>query len=684
MRTSADSPIQDSKDDQLGRDRLAEAFAQRVTEVDCSEQGVVVGVLGPWGSGKTSFANLVRTHLNASGITVVDFNPWMFSGTTQLVDSFFIELAAQLRVEDRLANVGQRLAEYGEAFSDLGWVPVVGPWLDRIRGISRALKKLVERRQKGTKEPRERLREALVEQDEPFVVVLDDIDRLTSAEIRQVFKLIRLIANLPNIVYLVAFDRQRVEQALAEDGVPGRDYLEKILQVAVDLPAIPTAVLHRIVFTSLDDALEDVDHRRLDQARWPDVFVEIIHPLVQNMRDVTRYANAVHWTARDIGEAVDLVDLLALEAVRVFLPDVFAMVPMAFDGLTKPSSNVIGGPAEPDDLKMSIQALVEAGGEHSDVVRALVDRVFPAGSRHLGGTNYGPGFPQLWLRSRRVAHPDLLRFYIERVVGDSLAAFDAAERAFELMAHATTFDSFLRAIDPRRREDVVGALESFEEDFEPEQVVPGVTVLLNLLRDLPERPQGMFDFGPRLTVARVTLRLLRILEGPEQVESAVDEILPNLRNLSLKLELLEDVGYRSNRGHQLVTEEFADRRLRAWRDQVRATAPEELAAEHDLGRVLLVAARDSSDDEDPVAVPDVPEVTAALLTSLISESRSQAMGSRAVHRDKRIGWDVLVEVVGGEDETIRRIEQISETDILDPDAIELAKKYASGWRPADF
>jgi len=51
---AGDNPIRCQEDDALGRVSAAKAFAQQVLSLDDSE-GVVVGVLGPWGSGKTSF-----------------------------------------------------------------------------------------------------------------------------------------------------------------------------------------------------------------------------------------------------------------------------------------------------------------------------------------------------------------------------------------------------------------------------------------------------------------------------------------------------------------------------------------------------------------------------------------------------------------------------------------------------
>ncbi len=68
-----DHPIQDAKDDVLQRSRMAKSFARRVLVLPAS-QGLVVGVFGPWGSGKTSFINLARTTFNEVDVPVLDFN----------------------------------------------------------------------------------------------------------------------------------------------------------------------------------------------------------------------------------------------------------------------------------------------------------------------------------------------------------------------------------------------------------------------------------------------------------------------------------------------------------------------------------------------------------------------------------------------------------------------------------
>ena len=472
MSLPGDNPIQHSKDDALGRAAMASAFARQVLTLDATE-GVVVGVLGAWGSGKTSFINMARDDFVAADLGVIDFNPWMFSGAEQLVESFFTEIAAPskwVRAELRLGIISLTT----EKPSPVGLCSG-GRFRDqRIRGGAKALSKLLQRRREGTAKRREKLSDELAAIERPIVVVLDDVDRLSTEEIRDVFKLVRLTASFPNIVYLVAFDRVRVERALAEQGVPGRDYLEKILQVIVDLPAVPEEVLNRQIFEALNQAIAQAgDPEDVDPAVWQDVFMEIVRPLIRNMRDVRRYAGAVRGSVETLGGQVALADLLAMEAVRLFLPDVFAQLNVSVDGLCTPSEPLGGGVHEDPEPKEAIDRLVKVAGDQSELVKALIQRLFPFAQRHIGGSGYGSEWTNRFLLDRRVAHESILRLYLERVAGERLTNFNEAKKTWEVMADRDAFDGALRAIALERQEDVIAALVSFEDEFTDVQIVPG-------------------------------------------------------------------------------------------------------------------------------------------------------------------------------------------------------------------
>ena len=66
-----DSSIREPHDDKFGRVELARTVAQvclqsrpSAYEANDASQGFVVSIEGTWGSGKTSFMNLVKSQLN--------------------------------------------------------------------------------------------------------------------------------------------------------------------------------------------------------------------------------------------------------------------------------------------------------------------------------------------------------------------------------------------------------------------------------------------------------------------------------------------------------------------------------------------------------------------------------------------------------------------------------------------
>jgi len=674
---TGDNPIKKPKDDVIGRVATARKFAQSVLELDTSE-GVVVGVLGPWGSGKTSFLNLAKKEFEKAEVSILDFNPWMFSGAAQLVESFFIELTAQLKIRPDLADVGKELENYGDLFSSFG----IGGQV--ISGATRVMGRLFQHRKKGVHGQRQKLEKILSDLDKPIVVVLDDIDRLPPSEIRDIFKLVRLTANFPNIIYIVAFDRDRVEDALADQGLRGRDYLEKILQVAVDLPVVPRHVLNQQIFSALEDALANIKNPGLfDEQVWPDVFMEIIEPLIRNMRDVRRYVATIYGTIRSFDGQIKLVDLLALEAIRIFLPDVFKLLHSAIDGLTD-SNSTSQLPHPPQKiLKKQIDSLLKAAGDRGDVVKSMIRRLFPAGGHHIGGSSYGDEWRKEWLKERRVAHEDILRFYLERLKNEDLQAFIEAEQAWKRLADSDAFDKYLRSLDPTKVQDVIASLEVFEEQFAPEHVVPGAIVLLNLL-PLPERQRGMFDLSPKFTITRVTYRLLRSLNNPALIERVVRQILPELRSLSSKLALISIVGYQEGVGHKLVSEQTASKFEKDWRDEVRLASVDDLTNEHNLLGVFLRTKRAATSSEGSLNIDNSPKLTLSLLRAARSETLSQAMGNRAVQRFPRLAWDDLVELYGGEAMLKKRIDSLRVAKLKGSrELIALADKYLGGYRDAD-
>jgi len=105
----ADEPIEHRSQDKLKRVGLAEAIAEQVIKGPPGH-GLVIGVAGKWGSGKTSVLKMVEEAVHEKSDTViVRFNPWLFANAEQLVSRFMEEVGAQLRDEGKKNETARRL-----------------------------------------------------------------------------------------------------------------------------------------------------------------------------------------------------------------------------------------------------------------------------------------------------------------------------------------------------------------------------------------------------------------------------------------------------------------------------------------------------------------------------------------------------------------------------------------------
>ena len=679
-----DNPIRDPKDDVLGRDEVAESFVDHVLDLDVSE-GAVVGVFGPWGSGKTSFINLARAKFEARGNPVFDFNPWMFSGTEQLVQRFFTELSSEFNIH----VVDSKLATIGKISK---WLALIISffWDSRISRLMEALGESLQDGKKGIKGQREKLSKALKREfeEQRGIVVLDDVDRLTTAEIRTIFKLVRLTANFPNLVYIVACDRFRVEEALGENEkeLSGRDYLEKIIQLPYNLPEAPAQLLQEQIKESVRAIarIEESTHSTpFNQEHWHSVFLGIVEPLIRNMRDVRRYNAAVRGTLINLRGRVELADVLGLEAIRIFLPDVFRLLPIVIDDITVASPleeeartmrDFREGPGSDrsgNERQQRIKKLIEVAGtetERQEIVEQMLLRLFGAPKNSLSEEEL--------LRKRRAVHKKILHFYLERMPGPYLSVPEKAEEVLESMHNRDALDSCIRSFEPEEWPSIIRHLPS-QGQFRLDHVEPGLIVLFNLFPDWPNSPQD----PARRNVGKVARALLKHLKTPEEVEAIVRRVLPELTSLNSKTELIHLVGHQ--KGDGLISEEAEAEFSKALFDHAQFMSIDELAQEEALAWTLKFI----KDSGRSVAIADSPKMTFALLQSSWITSGGKLSG---------LSWnEVLVELYGSEDILKKRVDSLSQQfkglikpwlesrnkSVPDAEAIvKLAEKYRGGWR----
>ncbi len=212
----------DPKDkDEDQKEKLGfETFATRIVneiKTVSSKESVVFGINGEWGEGKTSMINLIRKQLEDEQYTVMDLHPWKTNSGKAMNQLFFDALKDGLK--NKIWGINWKIDRYADALLQL----------DKT-GISKTIWQMFFQPDSVEKQ-KEKLAESMKLLDKNLVVVVDDLDRLAKNEIANVLKLMRDTANFPNLVFLAAYHRAYLDEAIKSKINPHnyKNYLDKIV-----------------------------------------------------------------------------------------------------------------------------------------------------------------------------------------------------------------------------------------------------------------------------------------------------------------------------------------------------------------------------------------------------------------------------------------------------------------------
>jgi predicted KAP-like P-loop ATPase len=348
---SADRPIQHLDEDRLQRASFARSIARAIMSWHGAES-LVIALYGGWGDGKSSVKGMVIDAMEQDTVNrpfVVHFNPWEWAGQNQLAQVFFDEIGKQIAHQGsgkakakaqecgrRLQKLGKYLNLTGSFMAPLGYAAnLVVPFAsDVTRAAGKAFKQSGELASQAAEMVKERdgvdlielkteLRGALTKLNRNVVVLVDDVDRLAAEETKLSFQLIKANSDFPNLVFFLFFQRDIIEAALEQTvrTGSGKDYLEKIVQVLLSLPAIQRPLLTDLVHARLKDLLA---RRGLENGfewrRFGDLLKDALSPFFQNLRDVERFFGTFEFQIASFPSPAEFngVDLFALEVLRVF------------------------------------------------------------------------------------------------------------------------------------------------------------------------------------------------------------------------------------------------------------------------------------------------------------------------------------------------------------------------------
>ncbi|MBR2637819.1 MAG: hypothetical protein IKD40_03125 [Bacteroidaceae bacterium] len=322
-----DDAITDSKEDILGRLPFVKEFVKTVVDCDTGKSAYSIGVVAPWGEGKTSFLKLFVNEVKSMNcnLGIIHFSPWHHSSSRDVCSAFFTQLLKYVANENRvLFNLIREyskhvIGEFGSiGFSLLGSEPQPDELFDNISKI-------------------------LLARNERIVVIIDDLDRLNGEEILEIFKIIRGSANFPNMIFIAAYDKEYVINAInSVRNIDNERFIEKFFQAEFYLPKFSSEKVSEYILAKVKEFMSDDDY--ID---FKDNYVEskgLIYrekpheDYIKNIRDAKRWINSIRMEYKLLRNEVRICDLADVSMLKLYLPTVYNMLSCDYEKYFKNES----------------------------------------------------------------------------------------------------------------------------------------------------------------------------------------------------------------------------------------------------------------------------------------------------------------------------------------------------------
>jgi len=478
-----DQPISNSLQDKLDRADFCKYLAKAILSYE-SKECIVIGLLGSWGSGKSSMLNMIIEFLYKSSKSqnrfkkpiIVKFNPWNYPDQNGIMAHFFYNLASKLKPkrQKKLQKLSDKVLKYAESFI---------PFQVSVSSLGKPVSlKLKKRDKRSIDYKKEKLANYFQEIKNKIVIIIDDIDRLNVDGIKNIFQLIKAFGNLPNIIYIVAFDRGIVSKALCDDQLKnGEEYLEKIIQVPFEIPSIPREKVLAILQFQLNEILSNVPKDIWNQEYWYNVFHGSIQYFFYTIRDVIRYINTLKIGLPYIYKEVNPIDFIAITCLQVFMPQAYLEI--------KDNKEIFTGASlsEDDELRYKDSETVEnimesVPKKDREHIKRLLCYLFPRLQNILNLHQTADVHkPSELLKERRICSPNFFDTHFRLSVPEYEVNQADIDRLIESSESEKNFSSMLLSINNGGKIQVV--IESLRDrisDIPKKNIDVVIRSLLNI------------------------------------------------------------------------------------------------------------------------------------------------------------------------------------------------------------
>ncbi|MGN2247712.1 P-loop NTPase fold protein [Frateuria sp. GZRR35] len=453
-----DRPIEAPGEDRLGFSLPAKHVARAIHRM-ASPDGFVIGIEGEWGSGKSSFTNLVSDALSQLEYApeVIRFLPWLIRSREGLLKELFSEInkaavhietdelplgwwagalakvwprrysaraIRRARLRALFSRFSSRLIQAGKLV-DLFALPGAGVAAEAgKRSIDEWLANASLDKEKSD------IQKELRKLKRKIVVFIDDLDRLDPHEVAEVLRLVRAVVDFPGVVFVLCYSQEIVAKNLSSAFhlQRGDDYLDKIIQVSFPVPQPEAFDLRRMFRHEIQLLYPDLLEGESDRARSSrDRLAEVIDGeggrALLTPRHVVRAVNALRFHATSVLSNIDIPDMVWLQLIRMQSPKLHKWIEEYLIGFDARHNGAMITEESKNAELLELNAILEEMGSASssrDARRMALTSALPGvdfdfervdGKSTMVLTLYGAEDISELVQERRLGSPQHYRYY---------------------------------------------------------------------------------------------------------------------------------------------------------------------------------------------------------------------------------------------------------------------------------
>ncbi|OTG78013.1 hypothetical protein B9T33_14575 [Acinetobacter sp. ANC 5054] len=587
---SADRPIKNIEQDVLGRADFAKNLSDAISQWK-GDESLVIALHGDWGSGKSSIKNMALSYSKQQddSPTIIEFSPWEWSAQDKIVQAFFDEISKSIGRKDsskedkKLANI---FAKYGNHlstahtflkganlalpllvtsilstglissyFTDNSQLPILiatitsfialilpatGKGSELLGKLSENYEKKSKLNEKNLAEIREELITALKDRTTPLLIVMDDIDRLTTVELRMIFQLIKANTDFPNVIFLLLFQKDIVEKKLTDGTQSGENYLEKIIQIPFTIPQIQIKQVHTVLFNLLNNVIySHIDaEKKFDQQRWAEVYHNGFKNYFNNLRNVYRFNSTLCFNFNlfkndDIFEA-DPIDLIVIECLRIFEPTVYTKLSQSKSAFTSLSSSYSDNQTEKAKYLRVIDDVINSASEkNKESVKKILTSLFPTIKWIISNYYHDHSSYQEWFTQLRICHKDHFDKYFKLSFDSEDFTTSDFINFIQLTVSREKLKEKILALDARNvLEDFLCKFEAYSKQVPQENFESYLYAMLDSADGINSESNQFFGFSSQTYIFRLSFWCLENIQDRKQRATLLNKYINLNSNFS--------------------------------------------------------------------------------------------------------------------------------------------------------